>query len=654
MRRVRTLAALTGAALGAAAAPASAAPRSTPTTPAVGVAARTAAPRGAVTGVSVVPNTGRAAVVIAVDSAVDLQDFTLASPHRIVLDLTGATLGMPARFYDKVARGGITNVRIAQYRADIVRVVIELDGDHKYEITRGANDVRIAVDGESGKFAAWHAGTQAADRGEAPASSDRADAVASAAAAAAPRTPDAPARMASGRNDGPKLLQQRSQQPRITVTYQDADVRDVLAAFASFSGRTIVVGTNVTGTVSAEIRDQPWDVALQAILQAQGLAAAEDSYGIITVDSYQNILAKQATEPLVTQLVSINYAKSSSLIPTISSLLSRDCGSGGGTGAAAPQSRASCVVRGAVVADTATNTLLITEVPSRINDVIAYVRDLDVRDPQVSIKAKIIFVSRTNIEQLGVAYDLGTANQFNNTLVQRTKADGTVYTSADNVISVGGDALSAIANAGRAPAANALQLVYSTMLGKFSLTSFIDALQEIRLSDTQAEPSVVTLNNRRAEILVGQETPIRIVDAGQGGGTTARATVAFKESGIILGVTPQITNNRQIKMELHAEQSELQAATSDLGYTFNKRRSDNQLLVNDGETAVIGGLTLTQVTSSRSGIPFLVDLPLIGRLFGQTTQQEVKQDLLILITPHIIDEGEAVGQHGMSGGGAAR
>jgi type IV pilus assembly protein PilQ len=649
MRRVRTLAAITGAALGAAAAPASAAPH-TVVVPVTRGPVREAAPRGAVTGLSVVPNTGRAAVVIAVDSAVELQDFTLASPHRIVLDLTGATLGMPARFYDKVARGGITNVRVAQYRADVVRVVIELDGDHKYEITRGANDVRIAVDGESGKFAAWHAGAPATDRGDAGGSNGRGDTPTT--VAQAPDAHPAPARMTSARADAPKT-QQRSQQPRITVTYQDADVRDVLAAFASFSGRTIVVGTNVTGTVSAEIRDQPWDVALQAILQAQGLAAAEDSYGIITVDSYQNILAKQATEPLVTQLVSINYAKSSSLIPTIASLLSRDCGGGsGGRGTStASQAQSSCVVRGAVVADTATNTLLITEVPSRINDVIAYVRDLDVRDPQVSIKAKIIFVSRTNIEQLGVAYDLGTAGQFHNSLVQRTRPDGTVYDATDNVISVGGDALSAIANAGRSPAANALQLVYSTMLGKFSLTSFIDALQEIRLSDTQAEPSVVTLNNRRAEILVGQETPIRIVDAGQGG-TTARATVAFKESGIILGVTPQITNNRQIKMELHAEQSELQAATSDLGYTFNKRRSDNQLLVNDGETAVIGGLTLTQVTSSRSGIPFLVDLPFIGRLFGQTTQQEVKQDLLILITPHIIDEGEAVGQHNMSGGGA--
>jgi type II secretory pathway component GspD/PulD (secretin) len=96
-------------------------------------------------------------------------------------------------------------------------------------------------------------------------------------------------------------------------------------------------------------------------------------------------------------------------------------------------------------------------------------------------------------------------------------------------------------------------------------------------------------------------------------------------------------------MTLHSERSNLQAAASDLGYTFQKQRADNQLLVGDGETAVIGGLTVTEVTTSKAGIPILVDLPLIGRLFGQTRRQEDKRDLLILVTPHIVDDGEQVG-----------
>ena len=105
-------------------------------------------------------------------------------------------------------------------------------------------------------------------------------------------------------------------------------------------------------------------------------------------------------------------------------------------------------------------------------------------------------------------------------------------------------------------------------------------------------------------------------------------------------MTPHITNNRQIMMNVHAEQSQLQAASADIGFTFLKRRADTQLLVGDGETSAIGGLTLTNVTTSKSGIPFLVDLPIVGRLFGETSTVEQKQDLLILITPHIVDAGE--------------
>ena len=668
MRRVWTLVAGTAVALGATAAPTPAA--AAPTAPRSAGSnhapvtddgrdggKRDGGRTGSVTAVSVVPATGRAEIVVAVDSGVDVQDFILSSPSRIVLDLTGATLSMPPRFYDKVSRGGVKNVRFAQYKADVVRVVVELDAAHKYELTRGARELRVSLAGGGSNFTAWHSGPAlsgadaAATRasGEQPAGrlveADELPVGSTAGRAAALDRSVTSSRKQSSAS--PAAMQQRqSSQPRITVTYQDADIRDVLAAFASFSGRTIVVGREVAGTVTAEIRDQPWDVALQAILQAQGLAASEDQYGIITVDSYGNILAKQSSEPLATQLISINYANASALVPTITSLLSRDCqGMAAPAAAGAPGGGRACVVRGTVSADTATNTLIVTEVPSRMNDVISYVRDLDVRTPQVAIKAKIIFVSRTDIEELGLSYDFGSSGTFFNRLIPRTDpATGAPYAvTVPGVVTLGGEALAGIANATRTGQSSAaLNLVYSTMIGKFSLTAFLDALQEVRLSDTQAEPNIVTLDNRRAEILVGEETPIRVVDVGQGGGTAARSTTQFKESGIILSVTPHITNNRQIQMQVHAEQSQLQAAAADLGFTFLKRRADSQLLVEDGETAVIGGLTITQVTTSKSGIPFLVDLPLVGRLFGQTRTQEQKQDLLILITPHIIDEGEAV------------
>ena len=632
--------------------------------------------------VSVVPTAGRAQVVIGVDASVEVDDFLLESPYRIVIDLKGATLDMAPK-YDRQARGGVTNIRAAQFKPNVVRVVIEMDAAHPYEVTRGDGEVRVAVSGGAATFDAWHSSPRdyASRAAAPPAPAVAADAYtykpdAAPARDAAPNagtTPDTNITSARAASDASRDVPLRltspavvSEQPRITVTYQDADIRDVIAAFASFSGRTIVVGKDVTGTITAEIKNQPWDVALRAILQGQGLAAAEDGLtGIITVDSYKNIAAKQSSEPVTTQLVAVNYASAASLVGTLTNLLAKDCAAGTGPDVQVNNSR-NCYARGSVAADTATNTLLITETPSRMADLLSYVKSLDVRTPQVAIKAKIIFVNRTDIEELGLSYDLGTgSDQFFSQLVQRVDPTTTkpVDTNGDGVpdafgggspingdrILLGGNALSAIANANARVVNPALKLIFSAALGKFQLTSFLDALQEVQLADLQAEPSIVTLDNREAEILVGQEIPIRVLDVstqGQQPGQSAinvpRATVRLKEVGIILAVTPHITNNRQILLKLHAENSDAQLASSDVGFIFGKQRADNQLLVGDGETAVIGGLTVTQVTSSKSGIPLLVDLPIIGRLFGVTRKSEQKRDLLILVTPHIIDDGDRV------------
>jgi type IV pilus assembly protein PilQ len=359
---------------------------------------------------------------------------------------------------------------------------------------------------------------------------------------------------------------------------------------------------------------------------------------------------------LTTQMVSINYVSAGSLVETVKGLLSRDCASGVASGAAPTQPSASaaavCITRGSIAADSGTNSLLVTEVTSRLPALLQYVKQLDVRTPQVALKAKIISVSRTQIEQLGISYDLGSSSTYFNTLIPRNKPGSeSSVDDREGRVSLGGDALAGVANASRKyKNGSAINLLFSTALGNYSLTSFIDALREQQLSDIQAEPSIVTLDNREARILVGQETPVRVIDAGAAAqiGQPVRANVQFKETGIILTVTPHITSNRQIRMDLQAEQSELRIIGGDLGFTIDKRNAKTQLLVGDGETAVIGGLTQTQITKNKSGIPILSDLPLLGRLFSQYDNREIKSDLLILITPHIIDEGEAIRPPGSS------
>lgn len=653
MRRIRTLAAVAAAALSIGVGSARAAhigrPSSATVTPAT----------GAVTALSVVPGDGRADVVITLSGPVKVADFIIEGPDRIVLDLTGARLN-PMRAYDRKARGGIRNVRVSQSSPTMVRIVLDLDSKRTYAVTQTDSEIRVVVNG-GGQFASWSTSDDktvlAAAAPEAPKSEPSANVATGSLVQSAPVTPApmaieevivprAPVREAA--MQGPTFGSQQSQSRRITITWEDAPIADVLATFAEIGGRTIVRGKAVAGTVSAEIKDQPWDVAMKAILDAHGLAATEENSGIIVVDSYENILLRQSSEPLKMEMVSVNYASAGSLVETVRGLLSKDCPSSGAqaaSGAGAQPGQSNCIIRGNVAADSGTNSLIITEVTSRLPGLMQYIRQLDQRTPQVALKAKIISVSRTSIEQLGISYDLGSSAAYFNNLVPRNRPGTEAADDREGRVTLGGEVMAGLGNASRKyKNGSALNLLFSTALGKYSLTAFLDALREQQLSDIQAEPSIVTLDNREAKILVGEETPVRVIDAGAASqvAVPARANVQFKETGIILIVTPHITNNRQIRMSIQAEQSELRIIGGDLGFTIPKRNATTQLLVNDGETAVIGGLTQTQVTKNKSGIPLLSDLPLIGRLFSQTDTREEKRDLLILITPHIIDEGEAI------------
>ena len=192
---------------------------------------------------------------------------------------------------------------------------------------------------------------------------------------------------------------------RISVTFDQATIDEVIANFATFSGRSIITGKDITGTVTAEIRDQPWDVAFNAILASQGLAASELPGGIIRVDSRANLVAQDSTEPLTTRLVKINYARASALV-------------------AVGRSRCSRRPRAAWRRTPRPTRSSSRTCASRIDTVETFVHALDQRTPQVAIQAKIIFVDRTDLENLGLRYDLGTANQFYNQLIQRPNLAG--------------------------------------------------------------------------------------------------------------------------------------------------------------------------------------------------------------------------------------
>lgn len=682
----------------------------------LGPSAQPAAARpaeGSVTSLSIIPASGKAEVVIGVAGGLEVRDFTLRSPDRIVLDLSGASLGMSSRGYDRVSRGGISDVRYSQFRKGTVRVVVYLDGPRSYQISRTDGEVRVAVTVPAGsQFASWHIGdggtpdarsTTVAERapermaertpvtlatnraaGEPTSGPDRA--IDRAVADNARETRDTDARPmrtnVQQQVQSPSAIQQqsqqRSQQPRITVIYQGSDIRDVLAAFASFSGRTIIPSNNVGSLkVDAEIKDQPWDVALQAILSAQGLAATEDANGIIIVDTQDRIAARAQTEPLATRIVRLNYQRATPVgaqiqqrllqciavdrsstgtqtappaqpsappagqPPTSGGVSQSSPSSPVNTNSAGPGLSNTCTGRGSVSADEETNSISITAPVSVVDDLVALASSLDLRQPQVNIKGKIVLVNRTDLDALGIKYDLGSAQQFFSSVIQRPDSAGNPGNANDPPrVLLGGNTVSAIANAsGNVPGA-ALRLIYSTALGNFDFSTFLDALQEVNLLDVQAEPSVTIINNKTADLTSGVQVPFVPLVSSGGSGTslTGPVTVERVQTGVRLLVTPSVTNNRQILM--HVEVTNSDVSFTNNGTLIDNNSTKNDVLVADGQTVVIGGLTQTSVRVTKSGIPLLVDLPFIGRLFGYTTRQEQRRDLLILITPHIIDEGQ--------------
>jgi type IV pilus assembly protein PilQ len=540
-----------------------------------------------VTAISVSSVDSGAQLLVRVEGgAVRWSDFVLADPARVVVDIAGARSDLRDGLTQDVRRDGIRAVRTSQWRPDVVRVVIDLERATTYSVDRVDEGLRISLGGT---------GT-----GSAPAPAP---------AVAAPRSP-APVAVT------PVSRVMR----RITVTFQEADIRDVLTTFAEFSGQSIVAGSGVQGTVTAEIRDQPWDIALQTILRSHGLDAQELPTGIIRVDAIERLFERAAAEPLVTQTFRINYVPVAELAATIQPLRSD---------------------RGSIVGNASTNTLLVTDVERVVDRIGQMIPQLDVRTPQVAIQAKIIFVNRTKVEELGVTYDLKDS---------RGNALGRLGTNPDpdnptqlmnrDLVSLGGNSIAALANASSRLQGPALETMTSLVLGRYTLLTFIDALQSAELSDVQAHPLITTVDNQEAEIWVGERTPIRVVDVGSdaGGGAAPRATAQMVETGIRLRVTPHITADRRIFMQLHAERSSAQLAATDIGVVFQTQQGTTRLMVDDGETAVIGGLTVTEVAATRTGIPFLMDIPYVGALFRVSRTREQKRDLLIMVTPHIIDE----------------
>lgn len=590
---------------------ASAAPSLAAADPAGGSPSAPRAADGSISALRLEGRGGRTELTVEITGGeVTYEHFRLSGPPRVVVDIRGARSDLPSSRYDGIHRGGVSAVRTSQHAADVVRVVVDLVRDAQYTVEQVPEGVRIAIAAGAPEFQAWRSG-------------------------GAPAAPRVASESAIPRQQEPRQ-QPRQQRPQqrarpISVTFENTDMREVLASFAELTGRSIVPGAEVGGIAVDYVAfdNQPWDEALRALLQAYGLAAEEQGTGIIRVDKIENLANRERNEPLVTRTFRINYVPVDEMRSTLEPLTSE---------------------RGTVSVNPTTNTLIATDIASVINDFGRLVEQLDVRTPQVAIRAKIVFVNRTDAEELGVTYDLkdSRGNSLNQLTSVPDPQNPDQLTNA-NLVSLGGSSIAALGNANQRVTSPALQVLTSLVLGRYTLISFLEALQSAELSDVQAAPTVTVSSNHEASIWVGERTPIRVVDVGgaggatggAGGAATARATAQLVETGIRLIVTPQVTSDRRVLLTLHAERSSAAAAATEIGVQFLQQQGQTRVMVRDGETAVIAGLTVTEVTRNRVGIPFLMDIPFLGALFRRSSDREVKRDLLIMVTPHIADESAA-------------
>ncbi|HEU0014412.1 MAG TPA: AMIN domain-containing protein [Longimicrobium sp.] len=554
-----------------------------------------AAPSGSVAALRLEARGGRTELTVEIAGGqAAWTDFALPGPPRVVVDISDATLDLPTRRYEGLNRGGVLGVRTSQHAPDVVRVVLDLERETEYRVERVNGGLRVVLASGAPAFQAWSSGP------------------------AAPRSAAVPPVRTA-----PSAAAQQGQGRPITVSFENTAMRDVLATFAEFSGRSIIAGEEVSDITvdGVAFNRQPWDLALRTLLSAYGLAAEELPGGIIRVDRMERLASRAATEPLVTTPFRVNYVPAAELSETFKELLSD---------------------RGSIVANQATNTLIVTDVERVVTDVQRLIAELDVPVSQVAIEGKIIFVDRTQLEALGIRYDIKDfqGNSFGS-VVETPVYDPdtglpTGASTPDDLFLLGGPSIGAVGNASSDIEDATLDVAISLLLAnRFSLVALVQALQSSRVADVQAMPQITMLDNKESRIFVGEE--ITFLTASAQGGTGGAVTLqpVQVEAGILMEVTPHVTSDDRVRLTIRAENSNPTTTSNNL-LNVSRQEAETEVLVVDGETVVIGGLTVTRVTENRSGIPFLMDIPLIGGLFRTTNRSERKQDLLILITPHIV------------------
>ncbi len=434
---------------------------------------------------------------------------------------------------------------------------------------------------------------------------------------------------------------------RLTLNFQDIETRAVLQLLAETSGQNIVVSDTVQGNVTLRLQNVPWDQAMDIVLRTKGLDKRQEG-NVIFVAPTDELQArekqmlesqKQITElsPVRTEYLQVNYAKASDLAGLIqskgkSSLLSD---------------------RGSVSVDDRTNTLLLADTAERLADIRRLVSTLDIPVKQVLIEARIVIVNDTFSRELGVKFGSAFVGNYgsddglmwvgNNGLNSATGNRGPIISpNGPGGVGVDGNSVATGPAPDRylvnLPIANpALKLAMTLLDSDYVVDLEITAAQREGRGEVISAPRVITANGQEAYIEQGREIPYQ--ESASSGATTTQ----FKKAVLSLTVTPQITPDDRLILDLKVTKDSVgqfvPSATGGLVPSIDTREITTQVLVNDGQTVVLGGILETDNRDDVTKVPFLGDVPGLGVFFRSKAKREEKNELLIFVTPKILREG---------------
>jgi len=389
--------------------------------------------------------------------------------------------------------------------------------------------------------------------------------------------------------------------PIQALNFQNAEIRSVLNHLADYGQVNIVTAPTVEANVTLSLRDVTWKQALDILMKTYGLTAVTEP-GYIRVlrtedwlqesKSLQQHEAEQNTiVPLESKIIEVDHASAPDLINPVKSLLTS---------------------RGGVEVETRTNSLIVQDIPENLPKVEKFIKELDRETAQIKISAQLVEVSSQALEEIGVNW---TVNG------EKIESDGTSY-----------DHETKLMGAEQVPDP-IFDFTFGTVQDGWDLQAKISALVSDGNGKIIAHPEITTIDNREARIQMGQKIPVKKFDG------SGNVVIEYEEIGTILKVTPHITAANRILMKLEPERSTYEFDPN--GLIINTNNAQTNVVVSDGQTAVIGGLTTQDLIENESGIPVIKDIPVIGYLFKYKKKRVENRDLIIFVTPTIVENSLA-------------